>query len=150
MTGCGRNWQKVIAMTFACCLGAASIGYSQFTSFSDRRQSIIEGNWQSCRESDGEYSERVYDGNTPELGPFELHLGPYHDFALFRGVQEGHRSHDSAENLLKPHTVDMTGVSARQQWDVAGVHFEVALAGGSRDECESWFVQLRPLNSSSH
>ena len=76
--------------------------YSQFTSFNDRSRALLQGHWQSCREDDGQYAERVYDGKLPGIGPFELHMGPYHEFALFRGVQEEHRSHDSAENLLHP------------------------------------------------
>jgi hypothetical protein len=28
-------------------------------------------------------------------------------------------------------------------WDVDGLHLEVVLAGGSREECESWFITLK-------
>src|SRR5262249_12826897 len=115
-----------------------------------RSRAMLEGNWQSCREDDGQYAERVYDGRWPGLPPFELHLGPYHDFALFMGIQDAHREHDSANNLLRPHTVELRNNRARQKWDVAGLALEVSLAGGSREECESWFVRLQPLTSSSH
>lgn len=37
---------------------------------------MLEGHWQSCQEDDGRYSERVYEGKAPGLGPFRLHLGP--------------------------------------------------------------------------
>ena len=121
----------------------------QFTSFTHNSRSMLEGNWQSCRESDGRYSERVYDGKLPGLGPFELHMGPYHEFALFRGVQEEHREHTSADNLLKPYTVDVVANIARHRWDVAGLRLEVTLAGGSREDCESWWVQLRRADTSS-
>jgi hypothetical protein len=114
-----------------------------FRPFSLRDGVVLEGNWQSCREHDGEYAERVYDNNLPGIGPFEVHLGPYHDFAVFRGVQEEHRSHQSSDNLLKPHTVAIEGNRARQEWEVGGLKLEVTLAGGSRAECESWFVTLR-------
>jgi hypothetical protein len=103
---------------------------------------VLEGNWQSCREVDGQYSERVYDNNLPGIGPFELHMGPYHEFAIFRGVQDEHRDHASHDNLLRPHTVEVTANRARQSWDVAGLRLEVALGGGARDECESWFIRL--------
>jgi len=145
----GPKWQLVTAFTGAICLTTAALAYSQFTSFNDRSRSIVEGNWQSCRESDGKYGERIYDGKLPGIGPFELHMGPYHEFALFRGVQEEHREHTSAENLLKPHTVEVVGNSARQKWDVDGLHLEASLAGGSREDCESWWVALRRIDSSS-
>ncbi len=131
-------------------LGSAATGVAQFTPFNDRSRAALEGNWQSCREADGRYSERVYDGRWPGLPPFELHLGPYHEFALFRGIQDEHRDHDSAENLLKPHTVEIRANRGTQTWDVAGLHLEVTLSGGSRDECESWYVRLVPITSSSH
>ena len=149
MAGMVRQWPRIVVMTIACCLGAAAIGYSQFTSFSDRTASMLEGNWQSCREADGQYSERIYDGKLPGVGPFELHMGPYHEFALFRGVQDEHRDHSSAANLLRPYNVEVVSNLAGQKWETSGVRLEVTLAGGSREECESWFVSLRRLDTSS-
>ena len=149
MTRRGANWQLVTLMAGSFVILIASSGRTQFTSFNDRRLSMLEGNWQSCRESDGKYAERIYDGKLPGLGPFELHMGPYHEFALFRGVQDDHRDHSSADNLLKPFTVDVAANVGRRTWDVAGLHLEVALAGGSREECESWWVQLRRTDTSS-
>jgi hypothetical protein len=145
----GRKWQLTVLIAGTLVLGTATAGRSQFTSFNDRRVSMLEGNWQSCRESDGTYSERVYDGKLPGLGPFELHMGPYHEFALFRGVQEDHREHSSADNLLKPYNVDIVGNAGQHKWDVAGLHVEVSLAGGSREDCESWWVQLRRVDTTS-
>jgi hypothetical protein len=121
---------------------SAGIGRAQFIAHSNRDHLALEGNWQSCREDDGQYSERVYDGRWPGLPPFELHLGPYHDFALFRGIQDDHRAHDSRDNLLQPHVVEIRAGRAVHTWDIAGLHLEVALAGGSREECESWYVTL--------
>ena len=66
---------------------------------------ILEGNWQSCREIDGRYSERIYDHVVNGEGKFELHMGPYREFALFKDVQEEHRPHESRDNLLKPFRV---------------------------------------------
>ena len=135
----------------AICFGRAELGHTQFTSFTDRSGTILEGNWQSCREDDGEYAERIFDGTSPGLGRFELHLGPYREFALFRGVQEEHRDHASSDNLLQPYTVPLMGTMARQKWIVRGIVFEATLAGGSRDDCESWWVTLRRADpSSSH
>lgn len=130
------------ALTVAACLCAAA-GSAQFISYGDRGRSILEGNWQSCRESDGHYSERVYDNTLPGIGAFELHLGPYHEFALFRGVQDEHRPHDSTANLLHPFNVEVFSNRARHSWEAAGLRLDVSLGGGSDDQCESWFLALR-------
>src|SRR5206468_4256139 len=124
----------VIGGTAAVCLGVSAVSHAQFSSFSDRSQSMLEGNWQSCREADGQYSERVYDGKWPGMEPFELHMGPYHEFALFPGIQEKHRDHASAANLLKPATVAVADNRGAHTWDIAGLRLEVTLAGGSREE----------------
>jgi hypothetical protein len=143
------KWQLVGAFTVVASLGAAALGRAQFTPFSDHRRALLEGNWQSCREADGQYGERVYDAKWPGMGPFELHMGPYHEFALFRGIQDDHREHSSAENLLKPYNLEISANRSKHTWDVDGLHLEVALAGGSREECESWFVTLRRSDTSS-
>ena len=147
----GGRWQRIALLTVAASLGAATLGYAQLVRpFTDHSRALLEGNWQSCREADGQYAERVYDGRWPGMEPFELHMGPYHEFALFRGVQEAHRDHRSADNLLKPYTVELVANNARHSWDVNGLHLEVVLAGGSREDCESWFVTLRRGGSASH
>jgi hypothetical protein len=76
-------------------------------------------------------------------------MGPYHEFALYRGIQDEHRDHQSSENLLKPHTVEIRANAARQSWDVDGLRLEVALSGGSREDCESWYITLRRVASTS-
>ena len=145
------GWQQIALFTIAASFGAATLSYAQlFRPFSDRAQTLLEGNWQSCREADGEYAERVYDGRWPGLEPFELHMGPYHEFALFRGIQDEHRDHQSAANMLKPYIVEITANRGKQTWDIDGLHLEVSLAGGSREECESWFVTLRRSGSTSN
>ena len=133
-----RRW--VSGLTIGGMFALAAPAFAQFVSTGDRSRALLEGNWQSCREHDGKFSERVYDNNLPGIGPFELHLGPYHEFALFRGVQDTHRDHSSPENLLKPFTVEVASNRARQRWETAGLRLEVSLGGGARDECESWFI----------
>jgi hypothetical protein len=141
--------QWVAGIAVAGCLGIASIAQAQlFRPFSDHRTALLEGNWQSCREGDGQYAERVYDGKWAGLPPFELHMGPYHEFALYRGIQDEHRDHQSPDNLLKPHTVQIQANAARHAWDVDGLHLEVALSGGSREDCESWYVTLKRSDTS--
>ena len=126
---------------------AARPAAPQFTSFTHGSRNILEGNWQSCREADGRYSERVYDHVVNGVGRFEVHLGPKRDFAIFKGVQEEHRDHDSADNLLKPHVVQLDGGRAKRRWEIPSLNlaFTVTLAGGSRMDCESWFIVLELL-----
>ena len=85
-----------------CTVVAASAAGAQFTSYSKNPKNILEGNWQSCREADGSYSERVYDHVVNGVRQFEVHMGPKREFAIFEGVQDEHREHDSPANLLKP------------------------------------------------
>ncbi len=125
----------------------------QYVPLSGGSKSILEGNWQSCQEpSSGRYSERVYDHVVNGVGQFEVHLGPRREFAIFSGVQDEHREHDSAENLLQPYRVLMEGTRASQRWTIAPLNlvFTVTLGGGSRTDCESWFILLEPLDKASH
>ena len=120
--------------------------------FSNDARNILEGNWQSCRENDGQYAERVYDHVVNGVGQFEVHMGPRREFAIFDGVQDTHRDHDSRENLLKPYRVAFEAGRARQRWDIPSLNlrFTVTLAGGSRTDCESWYILLERLEKTSH
>jgi hypothetical protein len=152
MTRRGAKSQLIGGIAVAMCLATADFSRAQlFRPFTDHSRALLEGNWQSCREGDGQYGERVYDGKWAGLPEFELHMGPYHEFALFRGIQDDHREHASATNLLKPYTIDTRANNAKHTWDVDGLHLEVVLAGGSREDCESWFVTLkRTETTASH
>jgi hypothetical protein len=149
--GRGRSGPRIVRVLGVVALLAwPAAARSQFTPFSDHQKTLLEGNWQSCREADGQYSERVYDGRFPGIPRFELHMGPYHEFALFPGIQESHREHSSPENLLQPYSVGAQGgTTASHTWQAGGLVLEVVLAGGSRDDCESWFVTLKRLNRSA-
>jgi len=76
-------------------------------------------------------------------------MGPYHEFALYHGIQDAHRDHKSAENLLKPYVVEIHANAAKQSWDVDGLHLEVSLSGGSREDCESWYLSLKRADTLS-
>ena len=130
----------------------ASTTSAQFTSYSKNSKNILEGNWQSCREADGTYSERVYDHKVNGVPKFEVHMGPKREFAIFAGVQEEHRDHGSSANLLKPYDLEVDGNLASHEWKVPSLNlvFSVSLAGGSRSDCESWYILLAPLNKASH
>src|SRR6476620_1536913 len=119
----------------------------QWISYSSNPRNILEGNWQSCLDRTGRYTERVYDHVVNGVGQFEVHLGPRREFAIFSGVQDEHREHESPENLLKPFRVLMEGGRARQRWEIPSlkITLTVTLAGGSFSDCESWYVLLEPL-----
>lgn len=124
----------------------------QFNSASSNSHNILEGNWQSCQETgNGRYSERVYDHVVNGVGQYEVHLGPRREFAIFAGVQDAHREHDSADNLLKPYRVLLEGTRASKRWEIPSLNlaFTVTLGGGSRTDCESWFIVLEPLKKTS-
>ena len=136
------------AATFVCVARPAA---PQFTSFSRDPRNILEGNWQSCREADGRYSERVYDHVVNGQGRFEVHMGPRNEFAIFLEVRDEHRDHASPDNLLKPFRVEMEGGRAKQRWEIPSLNlaFTATLAGGSRSDCESWFIVLEPRRKPS-
>ena len=126
---------------------AATRAEAQFTSYSRNSSHILEGNWQSCREADGRYSERIYDHLVNGIPKFEVHMGPRREFAIFEGVQEEHRAHDSPANLLKPYDLDAEGNLASHEWKIPSLNlvFTATLSGGSRGDCESWYILLAPL-----
>ena len=139
-------------LTTAIIFAAARPAAPQFTSFSRDPRHILEGHWQSCREADGRYAERVYDHVVNGVGQFEVHMGPRREFAIFNNVQDEHREHSSSENLLKPYTVAMEAGRAKKRWEIPSLNlaFTVTLAGGSRTDCESWFIVLEPLEKTSY
>jgi hypothetical protein len=136
----------------AALIAVARPAASQFLSFSGDPKHILEGNWQSCLQRDGSYSERVYDHVVNGVGQFEVHLGPKREFGIFEKVQDEHRAHDSSENLLGPRYVVMMEASrAKQVWEIPSLNlkFTVTLGGGSRMDCESWYILLEPLKKMS-
>lgn len=146
-----RTWLLggVCAVALAATAGRAG---AQFTPYSHDPVSILEGNWQSCRERDGQYTERVYDHLVNGVGQFEVHMGPRREFAIFKNVQEAHRDHDSPQNLLKPYRVVLEQGRAKHRWEIPSLNlsFTVTLAGGSRTDCDSWYILLRPLDKTSN
>ena len=137
-----------VAVFFA----VAAPAVAQYIPFSKDPRNILEGNWQSCMQRDGSYGERVYDHVVNGVGLFEVHLGPKREFGIFKDVQEDHRAHDLTDNLLGPHyVVVMEASRAKQTWEIPSLNlkFTVTLAGGSRTDCESWFILLEPLKKTS-
>ena len=66
-------------------------------------------------------------------------------------MQDEHREHDAPANLLKPYRLDVEGNLASHEWRIPSLDlvFTVTLAGGSRSDCESWYVLLAPLKKTS-
>jgi hypothetical protein len=142
----------VLGCVSALALGAASNAAAQdFISYSSNPRNVLEGNWQSCQDERGRYAERVYDHVVNGQGQFEVHLGPRREFAIFRGVQDDHREHNAPENLLKPFMVPMQGSRAQRRWEIPELKlaFTVTLGGGSRLDCESWYILLEPFEKTS-
>lgn len=142
------NSRRASAVALALVVGTlAAVSVSaQFTSYPRSSHAILEGNWQSCREADGRYSERVYDHVVNGVPRFEVHMGPRREFAIFEGVQDEHRAHDSPANLLRPYRLDVEGNLAKHEWKIPSLDlvFSATLSGGSRGDCESWYVLLEP------
>ncbi len=132
--------------TLLAVIGAAAARAQEFISYSSSPHHILEGSWQSCQDGRGQFAERVYDHVVNGVGQYEVHLGPRREFAVFAGVQEEHRRHDSPENLLKPYRVRMENNLAKERWEIPSLKlvFTVTLGGGSRTDCEAWFILLEP------
>ena len=146
-----RSWPLIGLLAFAL-LGVARTAAPQFMPFPNDPHHILEGNWQSCLQPQGYYGERIYDHVVNGVGLYEVHMGPQREFAIFKGVQDEHRRHDSPENLLQPnYRVPLEAGRAKQQWEIPSLNlrFTVTLAGGSRTDCESWFILLEPLEKTS-
>jgi hypothetical protein len=117
--------------------------YSGWTHAGSRNSNVIlTGNWQSCKEDDGTYGERIWDYVYQGTWRFEFHMGPYHDFALYRVAQDDEHDHANELNKLVPHQVVVQGNRANQTWNLKDVRINVALGGGAVERCESWFVTI--------
>ena len=53
---------------------------------------------------------------------------------------------------MKPYRVVAEAGRAKQRWEIPSLNlaFSVNLAGGSRTDCESWYILLKPLDKTSH
>jgi hypothetical protein len=142
----------LVLVVAASLLGVRPAAAQLFRPFSNDSRNILEGNWQSCRERDGTYAERVYDHVVNGVGQFEVHMGPKREFAIFKGVQDDHREHNAPDNLLKPFIVSFENGRAKHRWEIPSLNlaFTATMAGGSRTDCESWYLLLEPLEKTSH
>lgn len=117
--------------------------WSNWTHFgSANPRVILNGNWQSCSEDDGTFGERIWDYVSKDEWKFEFHMGPHHEFALYRERQADEHDHSDALNQLVPHDVWLVGNRAKHTWELPDVRVSVVLAGGSLDRCESFYVTI--------
>lgn len=147
-----NGWVAGVVVAAALLLAPSRAAAQEWISYNSDPKNILEGNWQSCQQPDGQYGEKIYDHYVNSVPQFEVHLGPRREFAIFKGVQEEHREHHEPENLLKPYRVMMEGSRARQHWDIPSLNlsFTVSLGGGSTMDCESWYIVLSPLEKGSN
>src|SRR2546421_8036960 len=93
-------------------LVTAALAEAQYTAFHHDPKLLLEGNWQSCFDSRaGQFDEKIYDQPALDL---EVHLGPGDEFAIFKWIQDDHRDHRSADNLLQPYRVR----GNHQRWEL--------------------------------
>ena len=90
-----------------------------------------------------------YDHIVKAWGLFEVHMGPRREFGIFKGVQDSHRelTRQPSKSLkaVEPHR-DGEQPGRSSAWDIPSLNlvFSVTLGGGSRTDCESWYVLLEP------
>lgn len=106
---------------------------------------VLHGFWQSCRGDEG-YEERIYDYHLNGKHLWSFHMGPYKEFALFKGSLSEDTPHESTLNLLGPaytYNAFKTKVGGRN-WSVPTLHLKVNVVetGGSREECEAYVVKV--------
>lgn len=109
---------------------------------------IVSGHWQSCQEQ-GEWGEAARDHHLNGKLQWSLHLGPYDDFAIFKGEEPEGDDHDSPLNLLGKyhHALSLPVRNGRRTWTIPslGLWVSVVQGGGSRDECSAWYVRIEPI-----
>ena len=97
--------------------------------------------WQSC-----DHEERVLEHRVLGKLHWELHLGPDDEFALYDHQVDGEEhSHATVDNLLGPdYHVSGDNYRARREWLIPQLHLKlnITAAGGSRDECQSFWLQV--------
>lgn len=133
-----------------------------WTGFSLQSGEILHGNWQSCKIDQTTYAEKIYE-HTSTIGSkvvhdWDLHLGPYHDFAIYKRVDDPILSwlqsdegdmpdhfHEDKNLLGNSHHVDPEYNRAKRTWTIPslGLWINVVMAGGSQEDCESFVILIK-------
>lgn len=105
---------------------------------------LHQGTWQSCG-----HAERVLEHRALGKLVWSLHLGPDDEFALYASgaePEDGDHSHATHANLLAPayKVGSIATWRGKRSWSVARLRLwvDIVRAGGSRDECQSFFIRI--------
>jgi hypothetical protein len=124
------------------------------TTLADGRNVVLAGTWQSCRDVDGTYAERVYEQRVNGVFQWEFHMGPYHEFAFYRIPQPDEHDHTDSGNLLHtdPNSTDdyqarpsvLNSFRVLGEWVLPHDHLKITVvaAGGSLDLCEAFVIRI--------
>lgn len=123
---------------------------------------VLDGYYQSCfthytyqgLPDEWGFSEFIYDHYEKFKPRLEFHIGPFvpkvgqdttegvMEFAVFLGIQDDHRRHDSSANLLRPYQVAVVHDQGKMNWLINGYQINVVRAGGSRDDCSGFYITV--------
>lgn len=108
---------------------------------------LHQGNWQSCKDSDGLWGERVLEHVQLGVYQWELHMGPEDEFALYAQKVDGpDHVHSEQDNLLGPayRVGDVSTWRGKRNWSVSKLHLWLSIteAGGSRSDCRSFYIRI--------
>jgi len=102
-------------------------------------------------EDDGTYAERIFSYKAKGQVRYSFHLGPTDEFALYAGAgpPDSEDDHSGQANLLGPayhyHAFSTRAGGRTWQEPKLKLLINVVQAGGSRDECQSFEVQIERL-----
>ena len=118
-----------------------------WTSFKDPAdtKAILDGHFQSCTIPEDGYGEIAYDHYVNGKQLWSFHLGPFDDWALFKGTEPDGDDHDSPLNLLAAHhALSLPTINGARQWSVPSLKLWISVVqgGGSRDQCMGWYVRV--------
>lgn len=115
-----------------------------WTSIPHDASTLLQGHWQSCRESDG-YGERIYEHRVNGKFQWELHMGPYDEFAVYDHQMPDDHRHTGPDNLLTAYKAQSLPTKLHSRnWYVEKLNLtlNVTQGGGSRDDCEAYYVKV--------
>jgi hypothetical protein len=112
---------------------------------------ILEGNWYSCRESDGSTASASTTTSSTAAASSKCTSARAASSRSSRACRTRTAITNRPTTLQAVPRRDGHG-RAKQRWEIPSLNlaFTVTLAGGSRTDCESWFIVLEPIEKTSH